>query len=193
LATLPTVLTACETTPPGCSAVLATPPTVLTGVVHGREQPLDHLRVVIEQADRGADDLAHVVQPHDQERARLHAVDVDLHLLDAGVDAGRELDQLADARIERDEVLDQQPDLVDRHVGDVQQHVGRRVLDRVGRAEAARDGCALRGRQAAVHLRHDACVAVAAHDGRGALRRRGAGRGGGGSTTKARTGVRPGG
>jgi hypothetical protein len=62
------------------TVLLATPPTVPT-VLSTVESKLRHeLRIVVERLQRALDDRADIVEPDDQGRLRLHALDADLDL-----------------------------------------------------------------------------------------------------------------
>ena len=71
-------------------------------IVDGREQLGDELRIVVERLQGPLDDRPDIVEPDDQRRRRLDALDVDLDLVDAGVGPRGQLEQIGEPRVERD-------------------------------------------------------------------------------------------
>ena len=77
-----TVLTTCETTPPGASAVFGDAAHRVDRVVHGVEEAADDLRVPVEGGERAVHDGRDVVEPHDEVRLHADVLDGEPDLVD---------------------------------------------------------------------------------------------------------------
>jgi hypothetical protein len=85
------------------------------------------LRVAVDGRQRAVDDGGDVVEVDLEEDFGAHPLDGQVNLVDADVGPGGELQEVGEARVERDaraQVFNLERDLLDREVRHVEQHIG---------------------------------------------------------------------
>src|SRR5215211_4884361 len=100
---------------------------VVNGGVHRLKQGLQDLGVVVDGGQGPVQDVVEVLQPDLEHGLGIDALDVELDLAAVDMDAGHQLEKVAQFGPQRQvgvQTLDVQVDLLDLDLGDVHEHVG---------------------------------------------------------------------